>query len=674
MRGGTLFSGIGAPECSAPFIDWRWAAEIEPFPSAVHAARFPGVINLGDVTKVRWEDVEPVDLVVAGSPCQSFSVAGKRLGMDDPRGNLALVALDVARRVGARWLVFENVPGLLSSFSGAEQAERAVREGPVGGTGEGVEDRDFATFLAAAAELGYFGAWRSFDAQYAGLAQRRERVFVVLHPGDWRPPAAVLLEPESLSGTPPPRREAGKNIASTLTSGAANSSGFQNGAETIDNLIAYGGPHGRIDFESETFVIKGAAINREPENGPQFGEILHDGSCYTLNATEQHAVAHTLRAEGFDASEDGTGRGIPLVPIAFSAKDHGADAGEIAPTLRAGGHDKSHANGGVMPAVAYDMRGRDGGAQFEGPHDTANIRASSGGSSRSYVAAEYAVRHLTPRECETLQGFPKAQKSYNILICRDLSDQQKSNALAALQCRKLQGNAWIAAAAGWTLSAEAAGHHSSTSLANIASPVAVDVLIDLERQEVRLHSHGRSFLPVDSVGDRSGFPLPTGIDSFAHIAVRLTRAWDLATQVGRVASPRSTTPFTTRWNGNGIAISYGRAIAGHANDVGSAIEIATRLSTSITLPPGLNTMTYDSMMETLCCCVVHAIAGYIPERTKRTSSFVVRLTTTCGWTAISYRGRPAFDGPRYKVLGNSMAVPCIGWILERIARQHGEPA
>ena len=463
MRGGTLFSGIGAPECSAPFIDWRWAAEIEPFPSAVHAARFPGVINLGDVTEVRWEDVEPVDLVVAGSPCQSFSVAGKRLGMDDPRGNLALVALNVARRVGARWLVFENVPGLLSSFSGAEQAERAVREGPVGGTGEGVEDRDFATFLAAAAELGYFGAWRSFDAQYAGLAQRRERVFVVLHPGDWRPPAAVLLEPESLSGTPPPRREAGKNIASTIAArtrgggglgtdaeldgaviplqevgartgsstddpragigiGAADDpmftlqSGKQHGIfayggndtrgpiDVAAALNAHGGPHGRIDFESETFI------------------------------------AHTLRAEGFDASEDGTGRGIPLVPIAFdttqitsrengsnprpgdpchplaasshppaiafSAKDHGADAGEIAPTLRAGGHDKSHANGGVMPAVAYDMRGRDGGAQFEGPHDTANIRASSGGSSRSYVAAEYAVRHLTPTECETLQGFP----------------------------------------------------------------------------------------------------------------------------------------------------------------------------------------------------------------------------------------------------------------------------
>jgi DNA (cytosine-5)-methyltransferase 1 len=161
------------------------------------------------------------------------------------------------------------------------------------------------------------------------------------------------------------------------------------------------------------------------------------------------AVAHALRGTGFDASEDGTGRGTPLVPIAFSAKDYGADAGDTAPTLRAMGHAASHANGGgqiaiamqeravsenlaagpdgagfrqdgaaytleartVPQAVAFDLRGRDGGAMLEGPHDTANLRAASGGSSRSYVAQEadpliWAVRRLTPRECERLQGFP----------------------------------------------------------------------------------------------------------------------------------------------------------------------------------------------------------------------------------------------------------------------------
>lgn len=125
-------------------------------------------------------------------------------------------------------------------------------------------------------------------------------------------------------------------------------------------------------------------------------------------------VAHALRGESFDASEDGTGRGTPLVPVAFSSKDYGADAGVTAPTLRAMGHAGSHPNAGGQvaiaiqgqPTVAFDMRGRNGGSMPEGPHDTANIRAASGGSSRSYIAAPWAVRRLTPRECERLQGFP----------------------------------------------------------------------------------------------------------------------------------------------------------------------------------------------------------------------------------------------------------------------------
>lgn len=153
-------------------------------------------------------------------------------------------------------------------------------------------------------------------------------------------------------------------------------------------------------------------------------------------------VAHTLRGEGFYASEDGTGRGTPLVPIAFDSKGTQVQTSQdgACPTLRSMNADKIHSNGGGQiavafdttqisspgnysnpkagdpchplaagahpPAVAFDMRGRDGGAQFEGPHDTANIRAASGGSSRSYVAEAWAVRRLTPRECERLMGQP----------------------------------------------------------------------------------------------------------------------------------------------------------------------------------------------------------------------------------------------------------------------------
>jgi DNA (cytosine-5)-methyltransferase 1 len=178
-----------------PGLDWRWCAEIDPFAGAVHAARFPGVPNLGDVNQIEPDAVEPVELVVFGSPCQSFSVAGRRLGLDDPRGNLALVALRLVGKLRPRWLVFENVPGLLSSDEG----------------------RDFGAFLGLLGECGYGFAYRVLDAQHFGVPQRRRRVFVVGHFGNWRPAAAVLFEPESLRGDSAPRREKGKELPPALS-------------------------------------------------------------------------------------------------------------------------------------------------------------------------------------------------------------------------------------------------------------------------------------------------------------------------------------------------------------------------------------------------------------------------------------------------------------------------
>ena len=331
MRGGTLFSGIGAPECAAPGIDWRWAAEIDPFASAVYGAHFPGVPNLGDVTTVDWRGVEDVDALVFGSPCQSFSVAGRRGGLDDPRGNLALVALGIAGQLRPQWLLFENVAGLLSSNGG----------------------RDFGIFLEEMGNIGYGVAWKILDAQYFGIPQRRRRLFLVGYLGDWRPAAAVLFEPESLRGRVAPRRQAKKTPAGTAAGGARSRGGTSlddgpliafggnntSGPIQVATAVnAHGGPHGRLDFESETFIL------------------------------------HALRGEGFDGSEDGTGRGTPLVPVmAFSGKNDGADARlDLAPTLRAMPHAGSHANAGGQVAVTVGT----------------------------------GVRRLIPRECERLMGFP----------------------------------------------------------------------------------------------------------------------------------------------------------------------------------------------------------------------------------------------------------------------------
>ena len=194
----TLFSGIGAPETAMPHWRWPWHAEIEKFPCAVLAQRHPNSINLGDVTAneftARAADIAKPSVLIFGSPCQSFSVAGKRLGMDDARGNLALCALGIVDRLKPGWFVFENVPGLLSSAEG----------------------RDFGLFLRTVDELGYSLAWTVLDAQYFGVAQRRARVFAVGYIGDWRGPAAVLFEPEGLRGYHPPRRETGKSLPRQL--------------------------------------------------------------------------------------------------------------------------------------------------------------------------------------------------------------------------------------------------------------------------------------------------------------------------------------------------------------------------------------------------------------------------------------------------------------------------
>lgn len=186
LRFGSVCSGIEAASCAWHPLGWKteFVSEIEPFPSAVLAHHYPTVPNLGDMTKFKeWPDAA-IDLLVGGTPCQSFSVAGLRKGLADPRGNLMLTYLAIAERYAPRWLVWENVPGVLSSNGG----------------------RDFGTFLGGLAELGYGFAYRVLDAQFFGIPQRRRRVFVVGHLGDWRRAAAVLFERESLSGLPPKAR------------------------------------------------------------------------------------------------------------------------------------------------------------------------------------------------------------------------------------------------------------------------------------------------------------------------------------------------------------------------------------------------------------------------------------------------------------------------------------
>ena len=216
LRYGSVCSGVEAATAAWHPLGWQpqWFSEIEAFPSAVLAHHYPSTPNHGDMTTFKeWPD-DPIDLLVGGTPCQSFSVAGLRKGLDDPRGNLMLTYLAIAERYKPRWLVWENVPGVLSSNRG----------------------RDFGTFLGALGQLGYGFAYRVLDAQYFGVAQRRRRVFVVGYLGDWRRAAAVLFERESLSGHPAPRRETREEVAACLTRGV----GQRYDPETETLPIAFG--------------------------------------------------------------------------------------------------------------------------------------------------------------------------------------------------------------------------------------------------------------------------------------------------------------------------------------------------------------------------------------------------------------------------------------------------
>ena len=203
----SVCSGIASDAVAWGPLGWECAAvaEIDPFCSALLSHYYPTVPNLGDMSKIGDHEAlrAPVDVLAGGTPCQSFSVAGLRKGLDDDRGNLALEYCRLASRLRPSWIVWENVPGVLSQNEG----------------------RDFGAILGGLADIGYGFAYRVLDAQYYGLAQRRKRVFLVGYLGDWRPPAAVLFEPESVRWHPPPSREAWQEVAPTLDARSKNGIG-----------------------------------------------------------------------------------------------------------------------------------------------------------------------------------------------------------------------------------------------------------------------------------------------------------------------------------------------------------------------------------------------------------------------------------------------------------------
>jgi DNA (cytosine-5)-methyltransferase 1 len=461
---GSVCSGIGAPEVAWKPLGWQFTfcSEIEPFPSAVLKHHHSEVPNLGDFTAIGAGDA--IGVLVRGTPCQDFSVAGNRAGLDGDRGQLTIEFVKLVGRLRPRWVVWENVPGVLSDDGG----------------------RSFGIFLGKLGQLGYGFAYRILDAQYFGVAQRRRRVFVVGYFGDWRRAAAVLFERQSLSWNPAPRRESRQGIAEGFTSSShggyeegcgtmrANGGDLGGGSETLlaNPLGAKDASGYRLDLDNDTYVpaIAGSVAARdykgarcdiaEPmliafddQRGRENGGVsvnqartLHSAKgmsevqLVAFAADDYRAMTfeETTCARPLTNSPDRT-RSAPIVasplmsgsnrPAGHNARsghckdEHIIPCGFIHPRQTRCSETSNQVGikpdadvsdaltqeglGAVLsfePRYYADGRLRPGGA----PSETVGTlkRSPKAGDTAPHVAAGMAVRRLTPRECERLQGFP----------------------------------------------------------------------------------------------------------------------------------------------------------------------------------------------------------------------------------------------------------------------------
>lgn len=406
---GSVCSGIEAASVAWHPLDWEaaWLAEIEKAPAAVLAHHYPTTWNMGDMTAIapliRAGSVPAPDVLVGGTPCQAFSVAGLRNSLSDARGQLTLSFVDLANAIDEQRdepcvVVWENVPGVLNTKDNAFGCFLAALAG---------EDEALVPAGGKWSNAGcVYGpqraiAWRVLDAQYFGVAQRRRRVFVIASARNGFDPATILFECESVRRDSPPSRGQGQETAGTLAS-RSTGGGFPGTDEACSGYL-------------RAHSIQAGALRESPLSGPD-GAGFKEELAYTLEA----------RAE--------------VQCVAFSCKDYGADAGSLSPTLRAMGHSGSHANAGGQvavcvtgdvthtlkaegfdgsedgtgrgqPIVAYDILGTPASevAKATGLHTPLRARVPGQFENSTVTMAcppGSAVRRLTPTECERLQGFP----------------------------------------------------------------------------------------------------------------------------------------------------------------------------------------------------------------------------------------------------------------------------
>ena len=362
----SVCSGVEAATVAWHPLGWDplGYAEIETFPSAVLSHHYPNVPNLGDITKYKeWNTNGTVELLVGGTPCQAFSVAGLRKGLEDPRGNLTLVYTGILDRFKPKWFVWENVPGVLSSSGG----------------------RDFGSFLGAVAELGYGFSYRVLDAQYFGVPQRRRRVFVVGCLGDWVSASKVLFEPDCLSRDIEESRKTRERTATDTEKSVGSN------IETFNRQS-----HSQFGVDPLASTVKA-------RDHKQFTDlVVYETHPADSRVREMGDICQTV------TSRWGTGGGnVPIALQDISGRDKAQNG--------RGWNDEGlmyTLDAAATQGVAYSIREDAIAGNFSAtplavtPALQALRPSVQSHHAQTFIAQKMAVRRLTPVECERLQGFP----------------------------------------------------------------------------------------------------------------------------------------------------------------------------------------------------------------------------------------------------------------------------
>jgi DNA (cytosine-5)-methyltransferase 1 len=634
---GSVCSGIEAASVAWNPLGWEaaWLSEIEPFPCALLAHHYPDVPNLGDMTKIAHlirDGFAPApDVFCGGTPCQAFSVAGLRNSLDDARGNLSLTFCEIANEIDTRRaatgllpsvIFWENVPGVLSTKDnafGCFLAGLAGEDDPLVPAGDRWTDAGCVYGPERTV------AWRVLDAQYFGVAQRRRRVFVVASARNGFDPAAVLFEFDGVRRDSAPSRTPGKDITHDL---------------------------------APCLTSSGGGVER---GGDTRGQDPVVAVCPTLRAGGNKTGGD--RPPGTDVD---TADSLIVMPLAFHV-DAQPDQQRFDP------HVSAALTCSQKAGVAYGISNQPTPKFAEELSPCLDAKASGGGRMEA-VFTGMAVRRLTPRECERLQGFPSIRKEVTIRICLD---HQKNSVDAALSCRKWPTSVWPAVEEKWMPHVPAAALDSSTSQANPDLLAALRVRTNSVDELLEIHSHGRSIWPVSNAESSGKYPLLTPTGSIAAALVQAGRALAQEIMAGRAVSQASIKLSIQALNGKLSAPKSGDENAACASDAASDAQGARFTMSDL----GRATPQDGSTVATLLCSALAAISSCIPSE-MLPANFSLILDVETPYTLIPMpdrrssrkegdrRAAPRMsaDGPRYKALGNSWAVPVVRWIGERIDR------